>query len=60
MHPAVDCQNPLPLLITLGGCNVSFNNVRWYVKGGAAVTDSQYSSFFTGTNIVFNQASETR
>jgi outer membrane immunogenic protein len=43
-----------------GQVGYAFNNVRWYVKGGAAVTDSQYSSFFTGTNIVFNQASETR
>ncbi len=31
-----------------------------YVKGGAAVTDNRYSSFFTATNVVFNQANETR
>jgi outer membrane immunogenic protein len=30
------------------------------VKGGAAVTDNQYSSFFTATNVVSNQANETR
>lgn len=38
----------------------AWNNVLLYVKGGAAVTDNQYRSFFTATNVVFNQASETR
>ncbi len=46
-------------LIT-GQVGYAWNNVLWYVKGGAAVTDNKYSSFFTATNIVFNQASETR
>src|SRR5262249_17480108 len=35
-------------------------NVLWYVKGGAAVTDNRFNSFFTATNTVFNQVSETR
>jgi outer membrane immunogenic protein len=43
-----------------GQIGYAWNNVLWYVKGGAAVTDNQYSSFFTATNVVFNQASETR
>ena len=43
-----------------GQVGYAFNNVLWYVKGGAAVTDNKYSSFFTATNIVFNQANETR
>ncbi len=43
-----------------GQVGYAWNNVLWYVKGGAAVTDNKYSSFFTATNIVFNQASETR
>ncbi|HEX3504882.1 MAG TPA: outer membrane beta-barrel protein [Xanthobacteraceae bacterium] len=43
-----------------GQVGYAWNNVLWYVKGGAAVTDNQYSSFFTATNIVFNQANETR
>jgi outer membrane immunogenic protein len=30
------------------------------VKGGAAVTDNKYSSFFTATGIQFNEASDTR
>jgi outer membrane immunogenic protein len=38
----------------------AWNNVLLYVKGGAAVTDLQYNSFFTATNVVFNQANETR
>jgi outer membrane immunogenic protein len=43
-----------------GQVGYAFNNVLWYVKGGAAVTDNRYSSFFTATNVVFNQANETR
>ena len=43
-----------------------WNNLLWYVKGGAAVTDNKYTSYFTATNIfapvgtVFNSANETR
>jgi outer membrane immunogenic protein len=43
-----------------GQVGYAWNNLLWYVKGGAAVSDNQYTSFFTGTNIVFNQADETR
>jgi outer membrane immunogenic protein len=43
-----------------GQIGYAWNNVLWYVKGGAAVTDNQYSSFFTASGIVFNQANETR
>jgi outer membrane immunogenic protein len=43
-----------------GQIGYAWNNLLWYVKGGAAVTDNQYSSFFTATNVVFNQANETR
>jgi outer membrane immunogenic protein len=43
-----------------GQVGYAWNNLLWYVKGGAAVTDNRYSSFLTATNIVFNQASETR
>lgn len=43
-----------------GQVGYAWNNVLWYVKGGAAITDNKYSSFFTATNVVFNQASETR
>ncbi len=44
----------------------TWNNVLWYVKGGAALSDNHYSSFFTVSNFfgsvgtVFNQADETR
>lgn len=43
-----------------GHIGYAWNNVLWYVKGGAAVTDNQYNAFFTATNVVINQASETR
>ena len=43
-----------------GQVGYAWNNVLWYVKGGAAVTDNQYNLSFTATGVVFNQASETR
>jgi outer membrane immunogenic protein len=43
-----------------GQVGYAWNNVLLYVKGGGAVTDNKYSSFFTATNVVFNSASETR
>jgi len=46
----------------------AWNNVFWYAKGGAAVTDNSYSSVFTATNVPlhavvgvqFNAASDAR
>ena len=43
-----------------GQVGYAWNNLLFYVKGGAAVTDNHYRSFFTATNVVFNQADETR
>src|ERR1700748_1506248 len=43
-----------------GQVGYAFSNVLLYVKGGAAVTDDKYTSFFTGTGAIFNSASETR
>ena len=43
-----------------GQIGYAWNSVLLYVKGGAAVTDNHYSSFFTATNVVFNQTDETR
>ncbi|HXW26290.1 MAG TPA: outer membrane beta-barrel protein [Xanthobacteraceae bacterium] len=43
-----------------GQVGYAWNNVLLYVKGGAAVIDNSYSSFFTATGVVWNQASETR
>jgi outer membrane immunogenic protein len=49
-----------------GQVGYAFNNVLWYVKGGAAVTDNKYSSFFPVGNVFaaagvpFNAASDTR
>ena len=49
-----------------GQIGYAFNNVLWYVKGGAAVTDNNYSSFFPVGNVFaaagvpFNAASDTR
>jgi outer membrane immunogenic protein len=35
-----------------GQVGYAWNNVLWYVKGGAAVTDNKYDSFFTATGVV--------
>jgi outer membrane immunogenic protein len=43
-----------------GQFGYAWNNVLLYVKGGAAVTDNKYSTFFTATGVVYNQASDTR
>jgi outer membrane immunogenic protein len=43
-----------------GQIGYAWNNAMWYVKGGAAVTDNSYNSFFTATGVTFNQASDTR
>jgi len=43
-----------------GQVGYAFDNVLFYVKGGAAVTDNKYDSFFTATNVVFNSTRETR
>jgi outer membrane immunogenic protein len=49
-----------------GQVGYAWNNLLWYVKGGAAVTDNKYSSFFPVGNVFaaagvpFNQTSETR
>ncbi len=43
-----------------GQVGYAWNNVLWYVKGGAAITDNRYRSFFTGSSVVFNQTTETR
>src|ERR1700690_2584192 len=49
-----------------GQVGYAWNNVLWYVKGGAGVTHNNYSTFFPVSNIFaaagvpFNQASDTR
>src|SRR5439155_4923204 len=37
-----------------GQVGYAWNNVLWYVKGGAAVTDNKYSTNFTATGVVYN------
>jgi outer membrane immunogenic protein len=41
-----------------GQIGYAWNNVLWYVKGGAAVTDNRYNGEIAG--VVFDTASETR
>jgi outer membrane immunogenic protein len=43
-----------------GQVGYAWNNVLWYVKGGAAVTDDKYRGLLTGANFVLDSTSETR
>jgi len=43
-----------------GQVGYAWNNVLWYVKGGAAVTSDKYNGFFTTTGTVFDSVNETR
>lgn len=44
-----------------GQVGYAANNVLFYVKGGAAVTDDRFRTYFTGTNVLAtNTASDTR
>src|SRR4051812_11789449 len=43
-----------------GQVGFAWNSALLYVKGGAAVTDDRYDHRFIGTNVVFDQARETR
>jgi len=43
-----------------GQVGYAWNNVLWYVKGGAALTDDVYNGLITGTNTVIDGGRETR
>jgi outer membrane immunogenic protein len=43
-----------------GQVGYAWNNVLWYVKGGAAVASDKYNGFLTATNVGLDNASETR
>ena len=43
-----------------GQVGYAWNNVLWYVKGGAAVASDKYFGSITGTGLVIDNASETR
>jgi outer membrane immunogenic protein len=43
-----------------GQVGYAWSNVLLYIRGGAAVTDNKYTTFFTATSVQYNQASDTR
>jgi outer membrane immunogenic protein len=43
-----------------GQVGYAWNNVLWYVKGGAAVTDDKFRGTVTSTGVLFDSASDTR
>jgi outer membrane immunogenic protein len=46
--------------IFTGQVGYAWNNVLFYVKGGAMVANDKYEGFITATDAVFDRASETR
>jgi len=43
-----------------GQVGYAWDNVLWYVKGGAALTDDRYNGLVTGTNALIDTSNETR
>ncbi len=43
-----------------GQVGYAWNNVLWYVKGGAAVTDDKFRGTVTNTGVLFDSANQTR
>ena len=43
-----------------GQVGYAWNNILWYVKGGAAVTGDKYRGTVTATGVLFDSTSETR
>jgi outer membrane immunogenic protein len=43
-----------------GQVGYAWNNVLWYVKGGAAVVGDKYDGITTATSVIFDQANQTR
>jgi outer membrane immunogenic protein len=59
--PAVSNQTKIDGIgLLTGQVGYAWNNVLWYVKGGAAVVGDKYTGFLVPTGLVLDQASETR
>jgi len=43
-----------------GQIGYAWNNILWYVKGGAAVTDDRYRGTVTTSGVLFDSVNETR
>ncbi len=59
--PAVTNQTKINGVGTFTGqVGYAWNNVLWYVKGGAAVANEKYTGLATATGAMFDQSSATR
>jgi outer membrane immunogenic protein len=59
--PQVTNQSKINALgLFTGQVGYAFNNVLWFVKGGAAVTSNRYNGIDTASGTVLDQARETR
>lgn len=59
--PQVTNQSKIQALgLFTGQVGYAWNNVLWFVKGGAAVTSDKYNGIDTASGTVLDQATETR
>ncbi len=59
--PALTNQTRIDAIgLFTGQVGYAFNNVLWYVKGGAALASDRYNGQITGTNTVIDSANEVR
>ena len=59
--PAVTNQSKMDAFgLFTGQVGYAWNNVLWYVKGGAAVTDTKYRGFTTAGLLLLDQENDTR
>ena len=59
--PAVTNQTKMDAFgLFTGQVGYAWNNVLWYVKGGAAVTDNKYRGLTTAGLVVIDQENDTR
>ena len=59
--PQVTNQSKINALgLFTGQVGYAFNNILWFLKGGAAVTSNKYTGLDTASGTVLDQASETR
>ena len=59
--PQVTNQSKINALgLFTGQVGYAFNNILWFLKGGAAVTSNKYNGIDTASGTVLDQATETR
>jgi outer membrane immunogenic protein len=60
IFPATNVTRVDAFALLTGQIGYAWDKVLFYVKGGGAVTSNRYSTAFSPSGVVYNQASETR